>query len=171
MHKTLALALFFCALALPARTTKKRAADYSQFKKKLSKDEEIIHAVDRLTFGPRPADIDEVRRIGVKKWIELQLHPERIKENPELAAKLAPLESLRMTQAQTVAAYPSPQLVREVASGRQKPPEDPIARAAVERLAQRFNLKRIREENSPTMEAVVPLRDLLTPEQIRTLRN
>ena len=30
------------------------------------------------------------------KWIDLQLHPDRIPENPALDAKLKPLETLRM---------------------------------------------------------------------------
>ena len=31
--------------------------------------------------------------MGIKKWIDLQLHPERIEENKELEARLEPLES------------------------------------------------------------------------------
>jgi uncharacterized protein (DUF1800 family) len=170
MRKTFAFTLFFCALALPARNVKKPAADYSQFKNKLSKDDQVIHAIDRLTFGPRPGDVEAVQKMGLKKWIDLQLHPQRIPENPELAVKLAPLASLRMTQAETLAAYPSPQLVRAVASGRQKPPDDPIARAAVERQVRRFNIKKGQDENAP-MEPAVPLDDLLTRDQIRTMRN
>ncbi len=123
MRKFLAIALtLFCGWALPARTIKKEPkVDYSQFQKKLSKDDQILHALDRLTFGPRPGDVEAVRKMGVKKWIDLQLHPERIRENPELAKKLEPLESLRMTQAETANAYPTPQMIRAVALGRQAP--------------------------------------------------
>src|SRR5579864_6553257 len=127
--------LLLCAVAVVAgRTSKpKPQADYTAFRHKLSKDDQIVHALDRLTFGPRPGDVEAVRKLGLKKWIDLELHPERIKENPELAKRLAPLESLRMSQAEVAGAYPTPQLIRAVALGRQKPPEDPIARAAVER--------------------------------------
>jgi hypothetical protein len=59
--------------------------DYSQFEKPLSKDQEVLHALTRLTFGPRPGDVEAVRKMGLKKWIDQQLHPERIAENPELA--------------------------------------------------------------------------------------
>lgn len=41
-----------------------------------------------------------VSKMGVRKWIDLQLHPDQIPENPELAAKLEPLESLRLSQAE-----------------------------------------------------------------------
>jgi hypothetical protein len=36
-------------------------ADFSQFQKKLSKDQQILHALDRLTFGPRPGDVEAVK--------------------------------------------------------------------------------------------------------------
>jgi len=172
MRKFLAIALtLFCGWALPARTIKKEPkVDYSQFQKKLSKDDQILHALDRLTFGPRPGDVEAVRKMGVKKWIDVQLHPERIRENPELAKKLEPLESLRMTQAETANAYPTPQMIRAVALGRQAPPDDPIARAAVERIARRVRVKKTDEDNAP-MEPVVPLTDLLTQDQIKTLRS
>jgi len=63
---------------------------------KLSTEQKILHVLDRLTFGARPGDFEEVRRLGVEKWIELQLHPERIAENPALEARLKPLDTLRM---------------------------------------------------------------------------
>ena len=55
-----------------------------------------------MTFGPRPGDVEEVRRLGVEKWIDLQLHPDRIPENPVLEAKLKPLETLRMEPGQII---------------------------------------------------------------------
>ncbi len=75
------------------------------FDKRLSPDQQIVHALNRLTFGPRPGDIEEVRRIGLTKWIELQLHPDQIPENPALDAKLKPLETLRMGIAEVVKEY------------------------------------------------------------------
>src|SRR5882724_11147927 len=100
MNRSLALALaFLCATGLPASSTKNPPeTDFSQFQKKLTKDQQILHALDRLTFGPKPGDLEAVKKLGLKKWLDLQLHPERIKENPELETKLAPLESLRMSQ-------------------------------------------------------------------------
>src|SRR5215467_16144130 len=78
------------------------------FNQKLSPDQQIVHALNRLTFGPRPGDVEEVRRIGLNKWIELQLHPEQVSENPALAAKLEPLATLGMSLAEVVKQY-SPQ--------------------------------------------------------------
>ncbi len=137
---------------------------------KLSKDDQVIHALNRLTFGPRPGDVEAVRKMGVKKWIDLQLHPERIVENPELAQRLAPLESLRLSQADTERNYPNPQMIRAIAAGRQAMPEDPVTRAAVERVVRRFKVKKDAADNGP-LEPAIPLEQLLTREQIKTLRS
>src|SRR5438876_8847650 len=86
--------------------------DYSQFSQPLAKDQEILHALNRLTFGPRPGDVEAVQKMGLKKWIDLQLHPERIAENPELTARLKPLESLTMSPSEIATNYPPPVVVQ-----------------------------------------------------------
>ena len=161
-----------CAVALlPARTAKvKPEADYHAFQHKLSKDQQILHALDRLTFGPRSGDVEAVRKIGLKKWIDLQLHPERIEENPLLAAKLEPLESLHLSQADAERRYPTLPMIRAIAAGRQPMPDDPITRAAVERLIRRIKIKKQGSDSDP-MEPVKPIADLMTADQIKTLRN
>jgi uncharacterized protein (DUF1800 family) len=49
--------------------------------RELTADQQIIHALNRLTFGPRPGDIAQVRAIGLDKWIDLQLHPDKINDD------------------------------------------------------------------------------------------
>jgi uncharacterized protein (DUF1800 family) len=75
------------------------------FDQKLSPDRQIVQALNRLSFGPRPGDVEEVRRVGLNKWIEQQLHPDQIAENPVLEARLKPLESLRMELRDVVKDY------------------------------------------------------------------
>jgi len=171
MRKSLVLVLATIVAAVPAWTTKKKAeVDAKRFQEKLTKDEQVLHVLDRLTFGPRPGDVETVKRMGVKKWIDLQLHPEKIVEDRALEVKLAPLETLRMTQGDTEASYPTPQMIRQVAQGRQPLPDDPVARAAVERQVRRIKVKKDEKDADP-MEPAVPLDKLLTQAQIRTLRN
>ena len=129
-----------------------------------------MHALDRLTFGPRPGDVAAVKKMGLKKWIDLQLHPDQIPENRELDKRLQPLESLRMTQADTVAEYPTPQVIRAVALGKQPLPDDPVAREAVEKQVQRLDAKREVPDDQP-LEPKVPLTALLTPAQVRIVRS
>jgi uncharacterized protein (DUF1800 family) len=163
--------LLLCTVAVVAgRTSKpKPQADYTAFHHKLSKDDQIVHALDRLTFGPRPGDVEAVRKLGVKKWIDLQLHPERIPENPEVARRLQPLESLRMSQSEAERNYPNPQMIRAIAAGRQALPDDPVTRAAVARIVRRVKAKK--DDADPNaIEPVKPLDQILSPAEIRTLR-
>src|SRR5271165_5024414 len=133
------------------------------FHAKLDKDEQILHALDRLTFGPRPGDVEQLRALGLKKWIDLQLHPESIPENPVLEEKLKPLASLDMSALQVVQHYPSPQLIRSIAMGKEKMPEDPLLRASVTRLAARYKAKKDDKNADPNadMEPLKPLEELV----------
>src|SRR5579871_4231011 len=73
MRWTLAIAAILgFATTLPAQKAN------NPFDQKLTGDRAILHAIDRLSFGPRPGDIEAVKKMGLKQWIDLQLHPERI---------------------------------------------------------------------------------------------
>ncbi len=50
--------------------------------RELAADQQVIQALNRLTFGPRPGDVQKVRSMGLDKWIDLQLHPEKIDDTP-----------------------------------------------------------------------------------------
>ncbi|HWP44536.1 MAG TPA: DUF1800 domain-containing protein [Blastocatellia bacterium] len=78
--------------------------------RKLSEDQKIIHVLNRLGYGPRPGDIERIKRIGLDKYIDEQLHPERIPDSA-LQARLSTLPSLRMTIAEAYDKYPPPQIV------------------------------------------------------------
>ena len=44
----------------------------------LSTRDSALHALNRLAYGPRPGEVDSVARIGVMRWIDQQLDPDRI---------------------------------------------------------------------------------------------
>ncbi len=54
----------------------------------LTEDEAITHALNRLGYGPRPGDLERIRKAGLENWITQQLHPEAINDAP-LQARLA----------------------------------------------------------------------------------
>ncbi len=70
-------------------------------------DASILHALNRLTWGPRPGDVDRVRAIGFERWLEQQLHPEGIKD-PALGARLASLETAGLSSAELRKGYEVP---------------------------------------------------------------
>src|SRR3982751_5470781 len=49
--------------------------------RELPADQQIIQAINRLTFGARPGDVAKVRAIGLDKWIDQQLHPDKINDD------------------------------------------------------------------------------------------
>ena len=49
--------------------------------RELPADQQIIQALSRLTFGPKPGDALKVRAIGLDNWIDQQLHPEKIDDS------------------------------------------------------------------------------------------
>jgi uncharacterized protein (DUF1800 family) len=99
------LLLIIATAALLVTSIPRPGSASGPFDQPLSPDQQIQQALNRLTFGPRPGDAEEVRRLGVAKWIELQLHPDQIPENPALDAKLKPLETLRMALPDVVTKY------------------------------------------------------------------
>ena len=96
-----AAALFVCAFSFSGDAA-------GRFDQKLLIDRQIVHVLNRLTFGQKPGDAAQVRLIGADKWIDQQLHPERIAENPALDAKLKPLETLHLTMLQIMDKYSQP---------------------------------------------------------------
>src|SRR6202451_915474 len=98
-------ALTIAATALAALTLPRPGHTASPFDQRLTPEQQIVHALNRLTFGPRPGDVDEVRRLGLAKWIDSQLHPQQITESSVLEDKLKPLETLRLTLPHVIAKY------------------------------------------------------------------
>ena len=90
----------------------------AQFQSKLPKNLRTEHALDRLTFGQRPGDAGALSKPGLKKWMELQLHPERIREDPLLEKRLQPLETLRLSPLEIWQRYPRQQKILAVLNGK-----------------------------------------------------
>ncbi|HKY04973.1 MAG TPA: DUF1800 domain-containing protein [Blastocatellia bacterium] len=75
--------------------------------RKLTEDQKIIHVLNRLGYGPRPGDVERVRRIGLERYIEQQLNPSKI-DDTATEARLTGLASLKMTVAEIYDKYPQP---------------------------------------------------------------
>lgn len=73
----------------------------------LSEEEAILHALNRLGFGPKPGDVERIRAMGLETWVQLQLHPERI-DDSALAKRLERYPTLAMTSSQLLEEFPNP---------------------------------------------------------------
>src|SRR5215472_12262626 len=97
--------LVISALLLTAAALRGHAAD--RFDAKLPADRQVVHVLNRLTFGATAADVERVRRLGIDAWIDQQLHPERITENQALDAKLREFQTLDLPMWQILQKYPA----------------------------------------------------------------
>jgi uncharacterized protein (DUF1800 family) len=105
-----------------------------------------LHALNRLTFGPRPGDVQQVMAIGVERWIDLQLHPEKI-DDGALKARLEPLRTLQMSTREIAEDFPDGQEINQVRNGKKPMPSDPARRAVFQvQLARQEEKKERKEE-------------------------
>jgi uncharacterized protein (DUF1800 family) len=66
-----AFVAFSIAASLPGLWAQETAADRAQ----------IVHVLNRITFGPRPGDVEAVQKMGLQNYIQQQLHPETINDS------------------------------------------------------------------------------------------
>lgn len=90
-----------------------------------------VQALNRLTFGPRPGDVEQVMTTGVDRWIDQQLHPDRI-DDGALEARLESLRTLRMSTKEMVDNFPPEPVIQAIANGKRSLPSDPLKRAVYE---------------------------------------
>jgi uncharacterized protein (DUF1800 family) len=97
----------------------------------LSVDEAVLHALNRLGYGPRPGDVERVKQMGLTKWIELQLNPKSI-DDSAVEARLNIYPTLKMSNSQLMAEYPNlkQQAAKQNAQAREETPEQKAQRQA-----------------------------------------
>ena len=113
-----------------------------------------VHALNRLTFGPRPGDVQQVMAMGVDSWIDLQLHPQKIADN-DVETRLSPLRTLHMSTKEILEGFPDNQMVKQVAEGKRAMPSDPGRRAIYEVQIARLEERQERKEKKNSVSAKV----------------
>ncbi|MBH8576204.1 DUF1800 domain-containing protein [Nostocaceae cyanobacterium CENA369] len=68
-------------------------------------DPKVLHAINRLSFGPRPGDLQRVESMGVERYIQEQLSPNSIPESPSLSNQLSQLKTLQLTPVELLNEY------------------------------------------------------------------
>lgn len=73
--------------------------------RELNEQEAILHALNRLGFGPRPGQVEQIEKTGLENWIQAQLHPENISD-PVVDARLTQFPTLSLNSAALLDQYP-----------------------------------------------------------------
>ena len=133
----LALSLVSSASFLGAKSKKKPAETTPP---QMDEAKRAVHLLNRLTFGPRPGDVEKVTAMGVDKWIDQQLRPDKI-DDSALQSRLAPFRTLQMDARSMMESFPTPQVLKAVAYGRLPLPSDPQKRAIYEAGIANYKLR------------------------------
>src|ERR1700722_12215487 len=89
-------------------------------------DQQIVHLLNRIGFGPTPEEVAHVRQIGIERYIAEQLDPDSISEPPALTARLAAVDTLPLDSAAIFKGYGPPP--PEAKEGAKPTPEQVQAR-------------------------------------------
>ena len=145
-NRKIALTLSLLVIAATAQLALGRK-DKQPAPSEVGEQKRALQALNRLAFGPRPGDMQRVMAMGVDKWIDEQLHPEKIDDHA-LDARLAAFRTLRMNTREIVENFPDEQMIKAVAEGKQSLPSDPARRAVYEAQLQRYQEKMERKQDA-----------------------
>src|SRR5215212_655436 len=70
-------------------------------------DQAIVHVLNRIGFGPRPGDLDRVQKIGLRQYVEQQLHPASLSD-AGMASRLDGMATLTMSSRAIADRYERP---------------------------------------------------------------
>jgi uncharacterized protein (DUF1800 family) len=133
------------AIAVSSQYAAARKKETRNAASRMDEHQRSLHALNRLAFGPRPGDVERVTQMGVDKWIDQQLHPEKI-DDSALQAKLEPLRTLRMSTPEMVSRFPPEPVIKAVAAGKLPMPNDPERKAVYQAQLYRLQLKNDRKQ-------------------------
>jgi len=75
--------------------------------------QDVVHLLSRIAFGERPGQIEHVQSIGVDKYLDQQLHPERIDESAA-EKRLEGIASIHMSAPALVEIRPPQQILQDL---------------------------------------------------------
>jgi uncharacterized protein (DUF1800 family) len=138
------------AISLQVAVAKKNKRDTNPVQ--MEEQKRAVHVLNRLAFGPRPGDVERVTAMGIDKWIDQQLHPEKIDDHA-LDARLAPFRSLHMNTRELVENFPPPQVIKAIAEGKQSLPSDSARRAVYKAQLERYQEKQEQKQETVNTDA------------------
>ena len=97
-------------------------------------DRVAAHVLNRLTFGPRPGDAARVKSMGIARFIDQQLRPERVGDR-ELETRLDSFETLKLSTRELTERYFAQAIEMRRERARQPEPQSPESISPEMRMA------------------------------------
>jgi uncharacterized protein (DUF1800 family) len=104
----------------------------------LSPDERILHAINRFTFGAKPGDIDAVKTMGLDRWFEQQLHPDKIDQS-DLDVRLAQYPAMQLAPQDLIVRFPTNAMIRQTIDKKVPEPQNVALRQVYDKEIFRYD--------------------------------
>jgi uncharacterized protein (DUF1800 family) len=115
-------------------------------------DERILQALNRFTFGPKPGDLEAVRKLGLDQWFDQQLRPAAIDET-DLNARLAEFPAMQWSMQDLFFRLPSNPIIRLAAQGKVEVPPGGTLHAVYENQIYRIQARKETKAEKGTVAA------------------
>ena len=113
----------------------------------LSEHERALHALNRLGFGPTPADAAAIAALGPKAWLDRflteQLQPASLQMPQPLTERLQAMDTLNLSQGAAYARYKEAQKLNREAKASGKKDEEKARRELVRPIVQQAGAQRL----------------------------
>jgi uncharacterized protein (DUF1800 family) len=109
----------------------------------LTRDEAVMHALNRLGYGPRPGDVERVTVMGIERYVEEQLNPSSV-DNTDMEARLKHYTTLARSSGDLMKDYPQ---ANQAAKKLGITPEEYRARMEAQRAQQQGQMKQAAMNN------------------------
>ena len=120
----------------------------------------VQHVLNRITFGVRDGDVARVSALGLQRYIDQQLYPDRVPD-PAMAARLAGLTTLGMSSREIAGTFEAPLLeARRAQKQDAKTDADPDAPKMPTPVQQRANSVLVELGQQKILRAVYSERQL-----------
>ena len=114
-----------------------------------------LHALNRLTFGPRPGEVDKVLAKGVDSWIEDQLHPESI-DDAALGPHMSAYRALTLKPQELAQTFPTDTIIRQIIAGKRTMPTDPTQKLIYEVFVAKIKQQMAQQDAAKAAPAAKP---------------
>jgi uncharacterized protein (DUF1800 family) len=115
-------------------------------------DERILQALNRFTFGPKPGDLEAVRKMGLDNWFDQQLRSASIDETA-LNARLAEFPAMQWSMQDLFFRLPSNPIIRQAAQGKVEVPQGGTLQAVYEDQIYRLQARKTAQAEKRTIAA------------------
>jgi len=125
---------------------------------KLTEEQKIIHLLNRIAYGPKPGDIERVRQMGINRYIDQQLYPERI-DDSVVEQKLKEFETINLPTSELFKYQPPNKLAKQQEkTGKRKKREPSAEMSAQEPKGPQFIIRELQQ--AKLMRAIYSERQL-----------